>query len=383
MAAKRKKGGSSTAKRAAADHTAGKKPEEYATVEHRLPGPPATSLLGFLSLVGLLRALEESRSGASESDADDWSGRSGNRRAFWDLTMRDVLDDNGAWRPRLSWGGDLVPSLHIDYDAGEEGIAAAAVSGIESIGRRQRFPKPNVGVELDEFAAWQREMDPDAVTAIGSDACAKRNDRGKADATPLCMMFGAGHQKFLERLETATAVDESNRRDAIGEVREALFRPWSYSDTLPKIGFRWDPTEYHPHALHAAPNTSEIRTVNGANRLAAVGLAAFECCPGRGGRLETVSCVQRRRRLADVLWPVWSEPLSLAAVRTAMRLPEIRVIGRAAAGDAFADGGGGGTAAAMPAALSRLKARGITGVMRATLFWDGKYKSVRTAELLA
>ena len=89
---------------------------------------------------------------------------------------------------------------------------------------------------------------------------------------------------------------------------------------------------------------------------------------------------------------MWSEPLSLAAVRTAMRLPEIRAIGRAAAGDAFADGGGGTVrppaaegmdTAAMPAALSRLKARGITGVMRATLFWDGKYKSVRTAELLA
>ena len=345
---------------------------------HSLPGPPATSLLGFLSLVGLLRALEESR------------GTLDGRR-FWEGTDQDCLDGGRTWNPRMSWGHGLVPSLHTHVAFGRDRIVPAAVSGIESIGRGLRFPGPNVGVEIDEFAAWQRDMDPDAVTAVGSDACAKRNDRNKADSTPLCMMFGAGHQKFLDRLERAAAIDDSNRDGVIGEVRAALFEPWSYEDTLPKIAFRWDPTEYHPHALQAAsPNKDDIRTVNGANRLAAVGLAAFECCPGRGGRLETVACVPRRNRLVDALWPIWRDPLPLATVRTAMRLPEIREVGRLAAGDALADGSGGtsntpaaGRSAAMSRALARLRARGITGVMRATLFWDGKYKSVRTAELVA
>ena len=345
-----------------------------------LTGPPATSLLGFLSIVGLLRALEESR------------GTTDGRR-FWEGTDRDCLEGGTPWNPRLSWGHGLVPSLHTHAAFGRERVAPAAVSGIESIGKRLRFPGPNVGVEIDEFAAWQRDMDPEAVTAVGSDACAKKNDRNKADSTPLCMMFGAGHQKFLDRLERATAIDDSNRDGAIGEVDAALFAPWSYEDTLPKIAFRWDPTEYHPHALQAAsPNKDDIRTVNGANRLAAVGLAIFECGPGRGGRLETVACVPRRNRLVDVLWPIWRDPLPLASVRTAMRLPEIREVGRLAAGDAIdVDGGRTGAApasttgrpAALSRALARLRVRGITGVMRATLFWDGKYKSVRTAELVA
>ena len=351
-----------------------------------MPGPRATSLLGFMSLIGLLRAIEASSNGGHRGAAD--KGGTGMRQ-----------------QPRLSWDDGLVPRLHVDVGGGygdavvRDMIASWAAQGIELIGKKMKFPGPNVGVEIGEFAMWQRDMDHEAVMSIGSDACTKRNDRNKADSTPLCMMYGSGHQKFLDRLERATTVDDGNRVSVRMEIDRAMFFKWTYTDTLPKIAFRWDPTEYHPHALQAvSPAQDDIRTVNGANRLAAVGLAAFVCCPGRAGRLETVGCLPRRKRLVDVLWPVWRDPLSLAAIRAAMGMREIMEVGRLVAGDAIVNAGGAAPAPASAAAahapaasaatsvsraLSRLRARGITGIMRTTLFWDGKYKSVRTAELVA
>ena len=299
-----------------------------------LPGPPPTSLLGFLSLLGLLRSLDESRPG---------------------------------WRSRLSWDG-LVPQLHLDEDADRVEVARAAVSGLAKFGEKLRFPGPNPGAEINELAQWQKDMDPEAITPIGSDACPKKNDKTRADTTPLCMMYGAGHQEFLTRLGQATSVREQDRDGVQEQVHNALFARWTYEDTLPKIAFRWDPTEYHPHARQSMdPKKDAIRTVNGANRLAAVGFTAYECVPTARG-LATVSCMPGGARIDVALWPIWPMPLSLAEVKVAMRLPQIK---KAAGGECD------------PAALEKLKAHGIDGVMRAALFWDGKFKNVRVAELVA
>ena len=299
-----------------------------------LPGPPPTSLLGFLSLLGLLRTLGESRP---------------------------------KWDPRLSWK-NLVPQLHLAENTDRNGVAEAAVCGLAQFGEKFRFPDPNPGVEIDEFRQWQEKMDPEAVTAVGSDACPKKNDKTKADTTPLCMMFGAGRQEFLARLEQATSVCESDREGVRAEVSDALFARWSYSDSLPKIAFRWDPTEYRPHALQSKdPKKEIIQTVNGANRLAAVGFTVYECVPTARG-LSTVSCMPGEARIDVALWPIWSDPLSLTEVKVVMSLPQVKKAA-GSAGD--------------PASLEELQAYGINGIMRAALFWDGKFKNVRVAELVA
>ena len=299
-----------------------------------MPGPPPASLLGFLSLLGLLRSLGESEQ---------------------------------AWSPRLSWDG-LTPQLHLDESVDRADIAEAATGGLLKFGEKLRFPGPNPGVEISEMTQWQSTMDPEAVTAIGSDACTKKNDSAKADTTPLCMMYGAGHQEFLTRLGQATSLQESDRNDLREEVHVTLFTRWSYGDMLPKISFRWDPAEYHPHALQGTdPKKDVIQTVNGANRLAAVGFTAYECVPTTRG-LATVSCMPYRRRLDTVVWPIWSQPLSLAEIKIVMRLPQIKK----AASEKNDH-----------VALEELRAYGIDSVMRATLFWDGKFKNVRMAELVA
>lgn len=296
-----------------------------------LPGPPASSLLGFLSLLGLLRSLEEAEP---------------------------------EWRPRLSWDG-MVPRLRLDCQAARQDVAAAAVRGVGEFGRRLRFPSASLSVDAEEFARWQRGMDPDAVGAIGSDACTKK-DKDVVETTALCMMFGAGRQEFLPRLALATSIREGDRPRVEKEVHDALFSRWLYRDTIPKIAFRWDPTEFRPHAMQDSdPKKDLVQTVNGANRLAAVGLTACQCVPTARG-LSTTSCMAGESPgLRYAMWPVWTPPLSLAAVLILMRLP-------------LMSDAAGGTADASTA--RKLQAYGIRTVMRAELFWEGKFRNVRAAE---
>lgn len=298
-----------------------------------LPGPPPTSLLGFLTLLGLLRSLDESKP---------------------------------EWHSRLSWK-NLVPQLHITENVDCKVVVEAVVYGLTQFGEKLRFPAPNPGVEIDEFRQWQEKMDPEAVTAVGSDACPKKSDKTRVDTTPLCMMFGAGRQEFLARLEQATSICKSDVEGVQAEISNALFARWSYGDSLPKIAFRWDPTEYRPHALQSKdPKKEIIQTVNGANRLAAIGFTTYECVPTTRG-LSTVSCMPGGARIDIVLWPIWSEPISLAEVKVVMSLPQVKKT----AGSAVD-----------PVALEELQVYGINGIMRTALFWDDRFKNVRVAELV-
>lgn len=294
-----------------------------------LRGPPANSLLGFLSLLGLLRSLEEAEVG---------------------------------WNPRLSWDG-MVPCLHLDGQIARRDVAKAAVQGVEAFGKRFRFPAANPNVGIGEFSRWQKAMDPEAVGAIGSDACGKKG-KDEVEVTALCMMFGSGHQKFLPRLALATSVGEEGRHAARTEVYDALFSRWLYNDTMPKIAFRWDPAEFRPHAKQDSdPKKDPVRTVNGANRLAAVGFTLCHCVPTRRG-LSTTLCMTGGGRRHYALWPIWSRPLSLAAVRVLIQMPRVAEAAGGSAGDST---------------LRALRAYGITTVMRAELFWVDKFRNVRAA----
>ncbi len=227
-----------------------------------------------------------------------------------------------------------------------------------------KFPDANPNVEVDKFKVWHRTMDAEVIGAIGSDACLKK-DKGTVETTPLCMMFGAGHQEFLTRLGVATSVGGGDRQGVQDDVYRAMFLRWCYTDTIPKIALRWDPTEYHPAALLSKdPKTEPIYTVNGANRLAAVGFIAYQCVPTRQG-LSAVSCMKGSARSDFVLWPIWSQPLSLAAVCVIMRHPYIKRL-----------------AGSEDDLLARhaLRRYGIEVIMKAELFWEGKFKNVRLAE---
>ena len=292
----------------------------------RLEGPPADSLLGFLSTIGLVMALEKTTK----------------------------------WSPKLAWK-DRTAHLCInsDSDVTDDDVVKAAVAGISKFSEIMKFPVSNLKIELDKQRELQNGLDPSIAVAFGSDAC-KRKNEDVAEPTPLCMMFGSGHQDFLPRLTAATTISKQELARATAQVHEALFSKWKYKDTEPKIAFRWDPTEYRPHALRATDPTKEkANTMNGANRLAAVGFTSCMCVPTRKG-LSTALCGKD----GGIVWPIWSSPLSMASIRIMMTYPVLKKMLKK---DVDQD------------TLTKLDTCGINSVMKARLFWDGKYKNVTAA----
>jgi hypothetical protein len=162
-----------------------------------------------------------------------------------------------------------------------------------------------------------------------SDAAARD---GQIEATPLCLLFGQGHQHFLDRLTTVPRTQAPPPRGRgknmvsltpAETINEALFQPWTRQDPTP--GFRWDPAEDVRYALRANdPSGEKSTTQHGANRLAALGLPVFTAAP-----------VQRRNRVRlqiiggsldgtfALAWPIWREPASLAAIRAMLSHPDL------------------------------------------------------------
>ena len=296
----------------------------------RLDGPPADSLLGFLSTIGLVMVLEKSTK----------------------------------WAPKLAWK-NRTAHLYVDADSDvvESDVVEGAVTGISKFSDIMKFSEKNLKINMDKQRNLQNTLDPSIAAAFGSDA-SKRKNEDIAEPTPLCMMFGSGHQNFLPRLTAATTISKQDLPEAKKQVYESLFLKWMYKDTEPKIAFRWDPTEYRPHALRATdPTKEEANTMNGANRLAAVGFTSCMCVPTRRG-LSTALC----NKDGGIVWPIWSSPLSMASIRIMMTHPTLKkMLLKHVERDV----------------LYELGAYGINSVMRARLFWDGKYKNVTAATPIA
>ena len=162
------------------------------------------------------------------------------------------------------------------------------------------------------------------------DASAKDN---KIEATPLCLLFGQGHQHFLDRLATVPRTEAPPPRGrgkkavtptAAETFHEALFEPWIRHDPTP--AFRWDPAEDVRYALRADdPSSEKSTTQHGANRLAALGLAALTATPvqrGRRVRLQVLGGTFERNEFA-FYWPIWKEPTSLASIRALLSHPDL------------------------------------------------------------
>jgi hypothetical protein len=169
-----------------------------------------------------------------------------------------------------------------------------------------------------------------------SDAAVKDDTQESVDPTPLCLLFGQGHQHFLQRLAEVPRQPAPPPRgrgtkavpvSATQCLAEALFESWHRGD--PTASFRWDPDEDVRYALMGGdPTDTAYRTgtQHGANRLAAVGLSMLTAVPERrAGRV-------RPHILGGVssadgfsfAWPIWREPATLAAIRALLGHPNLR-----------------------------------------------------------
>ena len=226
---------------------------------YRLDGLESDNLLAFLALLGLLRALEESRP---------------------------------TWYPRAFWTVDappIRPSLCIREPVSEKAVVAAAAEGLGSrakalhlapfmrldelkkIEKTRKKEKLSLSCEEDaelrklsalqdlklppedaaerlEDAAHGDSSGADLWASLIVDA-AVRSD-GLAERTPLSLLSGQGHQHFLSRLalvpQQATPPPRGVGRGKkeISEadcLREALFMPWTRPDatfSFARGGFR-------------------------------------------------------------------------------------------------------------------------------------------------
>jgi len=276
------------------------------STEHRLDGLEPDNLLAFLALLGLLRALEEVHAG---------------------------------WRPRVRWTADeppVRPVLNLSRAMTKETIAAAVCAGLTELVLRHDF-KPFKDLKLSPEDATERlcaaahadRYTADLWAALVSDAAVRERNRAtEVEPTPLCLLFGQGHQHFLERLssvpqEATPPVRRANgKKSAITEVEclsEALFAPWTRPDAT--HSFRWDPHEDVRYALRATDPTdskTKEKTQHGANRLAAVGLSVLTVVPRSRGGVGRLDVLGGSRDVDGIsfTWPIWRESIGLATIRS-------------------------------------------------------------------
>jgi hypothetical protein len=319
---------------------------------HRLEGLEPDNLLAFLALLGFLRALETARPD---------------------------------WRPRAAWDFDhppLRPLLILAKVNGSMAIGEAAAEGAATLAHDYSFPQSaEDGAEprndlnyatatarklLERAANGQSRGRADLWSALMCDAAGKDD---KIEATPLCLLFGQGHQHFLDRLATVPRTEAPPPRgrgrkavtlSAAETLHEALFEPWTRQDPTP--AFRWDPAEDVRYALQANdPSGEKSTTQHGANRLAALGLPLLTVVPSqRGERVRLLVLGGAFERNEFVFrWPIWHEPASLAAIRALLSHPEL---------------------AKGPSALAHL---GVAEVRRTHRIGVGKFMNFTRAEAIA
>ncbi len=291
--------------------------------DHRLDGLEPDSLLAFLALLGLLRSLEA-------ADAVVKAIEQLHPRVMWDIHCPPL-------RPRLVLARSATPDEITERT--ERGIHAL-VRAYNFGGRKDlNYTRSECRTQLVDAATGAGTSSRtlvDVLAALMTDAAIKDVKSDVIDPTPLCLLFGQGHQHFLDRLSEVPAQPAPPPRGkgrkavtltATQCLAEALFRPWHRTD--PTFSFRWDPEEDVRYALMAGDPTDswyKTGTQHGANRLAAIGLSTLALVPEvRAGRVRpAVVGGASTVNGFSFAWPIWRDPATLAGIRALLANPHLR-----------------------------------------------------------
>lgn len=269
---------------------------------HELTGLEPDNLLAFLALVGALRAIEH---------------------------------EAPTWAPRISFAGPPWRArLHIDREVGPAEIAKTIATACESIAAQFDVEgRSDVKLTPDEFHAYaQKARRAPIPGALAAALAAEHPPRpsGNVATAPLVMMFGQGHQHFVDRLIAVPRGELPNRFKKLkkkpdmktpAKIAEALFEPWRRADDAD--AFRWDPEEDQRYALRFDDPSSAgaALTVHGANRMAAIGFLSFPCAPRKDP--PSVPAVCRDEDGTHFVWPLWRAPLSRAGIEVLLTHPAV------------------------------------------------------------
>ena len=270
-----------------------------------LAGLKAHHPLGFLAACGLLWCLSQT--------ADDESS---------DREWKDFGRAKLGWR--IEDGRETVAVIHSEFPAGISDVSqrvlhmakrqcsSPAMGWSNKIDDRTKYlEKSRSAVDkfLDNGTA---RGDADMFAALASDILVTEKGRLRKTAFD----HTSGQQGFLKCLrETAKAAT----RKGEGQIEEALEGPWRYQDNDHPLG--WDPQVQRVHALRgkAPTNDKENRSVRAAILLASIALPLFPCFSVSGG-LRTTG-FHHHDNCEWFSWPIWREPISLAALRSLISHP--------------------------------------------------------------
>jgi hypothetical protein len=283
--------------------------------KHRLDGLEPGNLLGFLALLGLLRALEAERP---------------------------------EWHPSAHWSVSdppLRPVLTLSTPQSRQELCEAAAKGVERLTALLDFrDASDLKVEvknardLCKTAAGQAKEGEryfvDLCASLFSDAV---TDDEKKRVEPTFLAYpSVATSNFLKNFKAIakSGIPENRPRDPSYPkspadcLCQALFLPWNRSDRPVKgSGLRWDPDEAKRHALQwRAPTKDPPTTQHGAYRLAIIGLSALTAVPTSLGTRVTLSVLGGAGSgdRFSLAWPIWTTPISLAAIRALLSHPQLR-----------------------------------------------------------
>jgi hypothetical protein len=301
-----------------------------------LPGLEPDNLLAFMALLGLLRTLE-------------------------------AVQPN--WKPRASWKGPpWTAQLHLTTFHEPIQIAHAANEGIGKLLEHFDVDKrKNVDFLPEDYRAYAKRLRSESVGAALAAALTaewpQNRKAGTLSSAPLVMMFGQGHQNFLNRLIDVPSGALPNRLRKLksppdladpAKLAQALFHPWRHEDDAD--GFRWDPEDDQRYALRFGDPSlaGAARTVAGANRLAAIGFLSFSTAP-RAKRMKAVGAARYDREWFFV-WPIWLPRLSRIGIEALLAHPDV-----------------------LNGERSRVELLGVAEIFRARRVANGKFVNVTRA----
>lgn len=262
--------------------------------ELTLTGLDGTNPLGFLAALGTLEAILDVRAPVDPTRSS--------ARVRW--------VHEGTWHPviRTALSREvLIATLDTDRQSFADEPALHSLKYAKAKGGKKAWdlkPPPEEFCRLlRKQDTWKRPRTARYFGAYGSEVVTDNNGNLK----PTAFHFTAGQQEFLAMV--GQLAEEVTPQD----FEEALFGPWQYDRSLPVL--QWDSTSSRDYALRATdPSTDKKDGVPGADWLGFRALPLFPVAP-RGGRLMT-TCFGGEWKSGSFRWPLWTAPLSEAAIRT-------------------------------------------------------------------
>lgn len=267
------------------------------TVELPLPALQGSKLLGFLAALGTFRTL---------AMLPEIRG----------VRMRWV-PGGGSYCPVFQLPSPIDSEVMIEkLHASLRGIAGHYVITADKDLKISRANFRKLAARAaEDFHSHTNPTAVDMVAAFGCDAVC--NDEEMIEDTGFRTMSGAGHQHFLEFMNTLA------RETTAEQLKEALLGPWRYRDPSPTM--RWDAEDDRRYALRwDEPSKDPVRTVRGANLLAIAALPLFPVVPISGTSVATTGFSGRGSRDTFVTWPIWSAWLSLDTTCSLLNLSALQ-----------------------------------------------------------